>query len=158
MSGLMTLHGMDPKEFLDYVHDIELKTLHPNPKLNKALSKLSGRKIIYTNGTVDHAERILNKLTIRHHFEEIFDIIGSNYIPKPFPEPYSMLVKNYKIKTSRAVMVEDLVRNLLPAAALGITTVWVRPDLQLEFKSKDLKKVNYVIDDLTCWLSALVST
>jgi putative hydrolase of the HAD superfamily len=157
MSGMMALHGMEPRKFLDYVHDIDLKILSPNSKLDKALSKLSGRKIVFTNGTVDHAERILNQLTIRHHFEEIFDIIGANYIPKPFPEPYAMLIENYRIETLRAVMVEDLVRNLLPAAALGITTVWARPNQQLELEPRNHKKINHVIDNLTCWLSALAS-
>ena len=156
MSGMMALHGMKPKDFLDYVHDIELKDIPPNPELNKALSRLSGRKIIYTNGTVDHAERVLNQLSIQHHFDEIFDIISANYIPKPFPEPYDLIVKKYDIETSKTVMVDDLIRNLVPAADLGMTTVWIRPDQQLKLGAVNLNKVNYVVDDLTSWLSSLV--
>ena len=155
MSGMMALHGMKPKEFLDDVHDIELNDVAPNPILNRALSRLSGRKIIFTNGTIKHAERVLKQLAINHHFDEIFDIISANYIPKPFPEPYNMIVKKYNIKTSKTVMVEDLIRNLVPAAALGMTTVWVRPNQKLDLKPSDLNTVNHVVDDLTSWLSTL---
>ena len=158
MSGMMALHGMKPKEFLDDVHDVELDNIPPNPDLGKALSRLSGRKIIFTNGTINHAERVLNQLTIQHHFDEIFDIICANYIPKPCPETYEMIVKKYGIDTSKTVMVEDLVRNLVPAAAMGMTTVWVRPYQKLELEPSFFNKINLVVDDLTSWLSSLEQT
>jgi len=157
MSGMMALHDMDPDKFLEYVHNIDLKAIPPDPDLNKALSKLSGRKIIFTNGTTSHAERVLKKLSITHHFEEILDIIGTNYIPKPHRKSYELLVDRYQLKPTKTVMIEDLSRNLMPAAALGMTTVWVNPDKQLNLGSHYLNKTHYVVDDLTCWLSALTS-
>ena len=158
MSGMMALHGMEPGEFLNFVHDIDLSALRPNHYLDTALHNLPGRKIVFTNGTAKHAGRVLKQLSIHHHFEEILDIISAKYIPKPFPEPYDLLVKKYKVTPSKAIMVEDLARNLMPAADLGMTTVWVKSAQQTNNDFKDQNKIHHVVDDLTCWLSKLNKT
>lgn len=155
MSGMMALHDMDPADFLDCVHDIDLGLVSPDPDLDQALSRLSGRKIIFTNGPTDHAERVLERLSIRHHFDAIFDIISADYIPKPRPGPYDVLVDRYRLTPSTTVMVEDLVRNLIPAAALGMTTVWVRSNSELNPETPDADDVHHVVDDLPRWLGAL---
>ena len=157
LSGLMKRHGLDPDHFLDFVHDIDLSTVLPDLGLDRALSRLPGRKIIFTNGPTDHAERVLDRLSIRHHFEAIFDIIGADYIPKPMPGPYDVLVDRYRLKPEETVMVEDLVRNLKPAAALGMTTVWVRSDSDLNDNEPVQDDIHHVVDDLTHWLGALAS-
>ena len=155
MSGMMTLHDMDPAGFLDYVHDIDLSVVDADPDLDQALSRLPGRKIIFTNGPTDHAERVLGRLAIDRHFEGIFDIIGADYIPKPMPGAYDILVDRYRLKPDETVMVEDLVRNLKPAAALGMTTVWVRSDAELNDEEPDHDTIHHVVNDLTHWLAAL---
>jgi len=157
MSGMMAVHDMDPAGFLDYVHDIDLNSVPPDPDLNQALSNLLGRKIIFTNGPTEYAERVLDQLTIRHHFEGIFDIIGAGYIPKPMPGPYDVLVDRYRLRPEKTVMVEDLLRNLKPAAALGMTTVWVRSESELNGEDPDHDDIHHVVDDLTGWLCALTS-
>jgi len=157
MSGMMALHDMKPAGFLDYVHDIDLTVVPPDPDLDQALSNLSGRKIIFTNGPTEYAERVLDRLSIRHHFEAIFDIIGADYIPKPMPGPYDVLVDRYRLKPEETVMAEDLVRNLKPAAALGMTTVWVRSDSDLNDNEPVQDDIHHVVDDLTHWLGALAS-
>ncbi|MBC8339696.1 MAG: pyrimidine 5'-nucleotidase [Rhodospirillales bacterium] len=157
MSGMMTLHDMDPAEFLDVVHDIDLGVVDPDPELDQALSRLPGRKIIFTNGPTDHARRVLGRLSIDHHFEGIFDIIGADYIPKPKPGPYDVLVERYQLEPTQTVMVEDLVRNLKPAAALGMTTVWVRSESALNTEEPEDDSVHHIVDDLPRWLSALTA-
>ncbi|NQV84334.1 MAG: pyrimidine 5'-nucleotidase [Rhodospirillales bacterium] len=157
MSGMMALHDMDPADFLDYVHDIDLSAIEPDPDLSQALSRLPGRKIIYTNGTTDHAERVLDRVSIRHHFEAIFDIISADYIPKPRSDPYDVLVDRYQLTPVNTVMVEDLIRNLKPAAALGMTTVWVRSDSELNHEDRADSHIHHVVDDLAHWLGALTS-
>ncbi len=42
-----------------------------------------GRKLILTNGSRQHAENVAGKLGIREHFEEIFDIVAADFVPKP---------------------------------------------------------------------------
>ncbi len=157
LSGLMALHGMEPEAFLDYVHNIDLGQVTPDPELNQALSRLQGRKIIFTNGPTSHAEKVLERLSIGHHFEAVFDIIGAGYIPKPRPEPYGALVNRHQLKPGETVMVEDLARNLAPAAEMGMTTVWVRPDTGAGLDSPLPEYVDHVVDDLVRWLGALTA-
>ena len=160
MRGLMNHHPMEPGPFLEYVHDIDLGNVSPNPSLDRALSRLPGRKIIYTNGPADHAHRIMDRLSIGHHFEAVFDIISADYLPKLKPKAYENLVERFGLKPGKTVMVEDLARNLGPAAALGMITVWVRNagdnpgDNQGPPPEVD---VHHVVDDLVSWLSRLTA-
>ncbi|HVH79223.1 MAG TPA: pyrimidine 5'-nucleotidase, partial [Stellaceae bacterium] len=62
MHGLMAVHRIDPHEFMAFVHDVDLSCVPPNPELVMALGTLSGRKLIYTNGSVPHAENLLRHL------------------------------------------------------------------------------------------------
>lgn len=150
MRGLMANHGMEPHAFLDYVHDIDLSVLPPAQNLDAALERLPGRKIIFTNGSVRHAERITEHLGIARHFEAIFDIVASDYVPKPDATPYRTVVARYGITPGQATMVEDIARNLEPAAAMGMTTVWVRPHKAVDAPVPDY--VHHLVDDLPDWL------
>jgi len=62
MRGLMIEHGMEPDDFLDYVHRIDHSPITPNPALGAALEKLPGRKLILTNGTRVHADAVMKRL------------------------------------------------------------------------------------------------
>ncbi len=157
LAGLMDLHGMDPNDFLDFVHDIDLSSVAPNPGLDQSLSRLPGRKIIFTNGPTDHAARVMDRLSIRHHFDAVFDIVGADYVPKPRPEAYQTLVERFRLNPRETVMVEDLVRNLAPAAAMGMTTVWVRPDGKGSPENALEADVDHVVDDLVTWLDELTA-
>ncbi len=155
MRGLMIEHGTDPDHFLEYVHDIDLAPVDANPLLDRALAGLPGRKIIFTNGSVAHAEGIMNKLGVAQHFEAVFDIVASDYHPKPAPHVYDKLVREHAIEAARAVMVEDMARNLKPAHELGMACVWVRTESDWARESSDAEHVHHVVDDLTAWLCEL---
>jgi putative hydrolase of the HAD superfamily len=126
LNGLMAVHSLDPKPFLDYVHDIDLSPVDESPHLSAALARLPGRKLIFTNGTRAHAERVAGKLGVLHHFEDIFDIIDSAYVPKPKPEPYARFLSEHGIDPRRAAMFEDMPHNLIEPHALGMRTVLVK--------------------------------
>lgn len=153
MRGLMDVHGMDPAPFLAHVHDIDLSVLDPAPALEAALRALPGRKLVFTNASTRHAERVLRRLGVDHHFLEIFDIVAAEYRPKPEPEIYRTLIERYRIDPTTAVMVEDMARNLVPAAALGMTTVWVRGTSELGALGADDGHVHFVTDDLISFLA-----
>lgn len=151
LRGLMSEHGVDPIAFMDYVHDIDLAEVPHSPALDAALARLPGRKVIFTNGSVRHAERVLEARGIARHFDVVFDIVASGYRPKPDPEPYLWLCDRHGITPTRAVMVEDIVRNLLPAHAMGMGTVWVpAPDGNRDGIATD--HVHHVAEDLEAWL------
>jgi len=154
MHGLMAVHGVDPHEFMAFVHDVDLACVPANPELIAALGRLSGRKLIYTNGSVPHAENLLKHLGISHYFNDIFDIVASEFAPKPAMAPFRTFVQRYGISPSRALMIEDMAKNLAPAAELGMTTAWVRTSVDWAAIAADADHINYVIDDLAGFLSA----
>jgi putative hydrolase of the HAD superfamily len=157
LRGLMNVHNIDPTAFLDHVHQIDLSPVPADVALAAALAALPGRKLIFTNGTVRHAENILSHLGIAEHFVGLFDIADCNYVPKPDPAGYAELVRRFGIDPSRAVMIEDMAKNLAPAAALGMTTVWVRGSIDWAREGAEADYVHYVAETLTPWLAAIVA-
>ena len=155
LNGLVVRHGCDPVDYLAYVHDIDYSQIPPDPQLNAALARLPGRKLIFTNGDVPHAERVTERIGINHHFEAIFDIVASDYIPKPERAVYDAMVGEHDIEPHTAAMFEDIARNLVPAKALGMTTIWVRGDSDWASVSSGDGHIDHVVDDLTPWLVEL---
>ncbi len=126
LSGLMQEHGMAPEPFLSFVHDIDVSMLRPDRALGAVLAALPGKRFIYTNGSVSHAENVLAQLEITSVFHDIFDIHAAGYVPKPRIEPYERLVARGAFDPGCAAMFEDIHRNLKAPHTLGMTTVWVR--------------------------------
>lgn len=126
LSGLMQEHGITPEAFLDYVHDIDLAPISPAPQLAAAITALPGRKFVFTNGSLRHAERVTEKLGIAHVFDDVFDIAAAGYVPKPNAEAYAAFSKRFGIAPDAAAMFEDLPHNLEAPHALGMVTVLVR--------------------------------
>lgn len=156
MNGLMAEAGIAPTVFLDYVHAIDLSPLAPDPKLDQALARLPGRKLIYTNASVHHAERVLHRLGIDRHFTAIHDIEAAAFRPKPDPRPYEDMARRYGLAPDATCMVEDMARNLLPAAQLGWTTVWLRStDAWSQPDPQSPSCIDHAIDDLSVWLDAV---
>ena len=157
LRGMMINHQMDPKPYLDFVHDIDITAIPPNPALDAVLNTLPGRKLIFTNADFAHAERVLGRLGITDHFEGVFDIKDADYVPKPEPEVYDRLLKRFDFDPTQAVMVEDIARNLKPARALGMTTVWVRPVTECAISKEEPEgdHVDIETDDLVEWLESL---
>src|SRR6266849_5448220 len=71
MRGMMIEHGMNPDDFLDFVHQIDHSQIEPNPALGDALERLPGRKLILTNGTRAHADAVMKRLAVERHFEDV---------------------------------------------------------------------------------------
>ena len=162
MRGMMTLHGVSADDYLAYVHKIDHSPLEPNPALGEAIAELPGRKLILTNGSVDHVEAVLGRLGIATHFDAVFDIIAAEFEPKPAPQTYLRFLDQHAVDPTRAAMFEDLARNLPVPHELGMTTVLVVPDgtkevvrEDWELKGRDAPHVDHVTDDLTGFLGRL---
>lgn len=125
LAGLMAQHNMPPQKFLDFVHDVDVSVLPPDPDLARAIERLPGRKFIFTNGTHAHAERVAGQLGVLHLFDDIFDIVRADYIPKPHPDIYPNMLKQFDLIAQNTAFFEDLARNLEPAHHLGMTTVLI---------------------------------
>jgi putative hydrolase of the HAD superfamily len=162
LRGLMVEHGVAPDGFLDYVHDIDHSPVPASPVLDEALHGLPGRKLIFTNGTVGHAEKVLARLGVTHHFGDIFDIVHSDFIPKPAMDPYLKFVAETAIRPETSAMFEDIARNLEAPHQLGMTTVLViapenREAHHLNRESGGIAQshIHHVTDDLPSFLADL---
>ncbi len=157
LRGLMTVDGVPPEEFLEFVHDIDMTPVPPSPDLNTSLDALDGRKLIFTNGSAAHAEQVMDRLGVTRHFEAIIDIVASEYVPKPDRRPYDRMIAAHGIDPKSAVMVEDMAVNLVPAHAMGMTTVWVRTEHEWTGPKPGETHVDREIDDLADWLQSVVA-
>ncbi len=128
LNGLMLEHGTDAEDYLAFVHDIDLGDLAPEPELIAAIQKLPGRRFVFTNGCANHAARILDRIGMTGLFEQVWDIRSINFEPKPQASAYDSVVAAGAVNPAKAAMFDDLARNLSPARALGMTTVWLQTD------------------------------
>jgi putative hydrolase of the HAD superfamily len=152
LRGLMNEFGVEPGRFLDYVHEIDISAVQPDPALRTALAGLPGRKLVFTNGTRRHAERVLERLELGALFDAIHDIVAVGYRPKPDPAGYRDLVERYSIAPGHAAMVEDMARNLPPAAMLGMATVWLKTGPHPELAVDQAVHIHHTVDDLAGFL------
>jgi putative hydrolase of the HAD superfamily len=154
LRGLMTVNRIDPNDFLGYVHEIDLACVPPDPVLVEALATLPGRKIVHTNGSERHARRLLDHLGIAGSFCGIIDIEAAGYEPKPGLAGYHELLRRHEVTPATALMIEDMAKNLAPAATLGMTTAWVRNPVDWAAAGSEGDHIHYVIDDLGTFLVA----
>ncbi len=154
LRGMMDNHGVDPDYFLEEVHKLDYSIVGPNHKLNEALDKLSGRKIIYTNANLQHVISVLERLELTNKFDGVYDIKMANYIPKPEIEPYNEIIKKFNIDPSCSIMFDDIAKNLVPAKNVGFASVWI--DHGYENFSDDIKNsekyLDYKTKDLSLFL------
>ena len=155
MRGMMTEHGLNADDFLAYVHDIEMDVLEQDAPLAAALAKLPGRKLVFTNGDKPYALKVLDRLGLGSHFEAVHDITAMGLVPKPQPSAYAGLCAAFDIDPTRAIFFEDMARNLVPAKAIGMTTVWVdNGSEQGPEAARD--HIDYTVHALTPWLTSIL--
>ena len=154
LSGLMAEHGVDPHHFLGFVHDIEMDALKEDRRLVEAIARLPGRKLIFTNGDAAYAGRVLARLGLSESFEAIHDIHACAYEPKPQPRAYELMAQAFGIAPTESLFVEDMARNLKPAKAIGMTTVWIDNGSE-QAVDRDRSFIDFTTGDITAWLHDL---
>ena len=160
LNGLMKINGIDPEDFLASVHDIDLSVLEPDPALASALALLPGKRFVFTNGCRNHAERVLTRLKLNSLFDEIWDIRTIGYRPKPDERSYRAVLAKSGVATEKSAMFEDVARNLVPAHALGWTTVWLRNGSAWskqgpEYPIIEPEHIHHVIENLPQFLHSI---
>jgi len=152
MQGLMRHHQVDPEDYLNYVHDIDVPSrLAPDPELRQALQSLTQRRMVFTNSSLGHSERVLQALGLSDLFEEIFDIRIANYLPKPYPDPYRAVLEQLGAEAGECIMVEDTLENLLTAKQLGMGTVLVGPRDTAAYVDVQIDHAAQIHGALTFW-------
>jgi len=156
LAGLMAEHEVDPHAFLAYVHDIEMDVLETDAPLAAAIAALPGRKLVFTNGDTPYALKVLDRLGLGGSFEAIHDINAMALNPKPQASAYAGLCAALAVDPTRAVFVEDMARNLKPAKAIGMTTVWIDngseqgPEAERDF-------IDFTVPELLPWLQEITA-
>jgi putative hydrolase of the HAD superfamily len=156
LAGLMKDHDVDPHHFMGEVHDIPLDRVARDDRLIGALSALPGRKFIHTNGNAEYAWKVLGRLGIAAVVDHLHDIFAADLTPKPELHGYRKLLDQFRIDPTRAVMVEDMVRNLAPAKQLGMTTVWVDNGSERGSHGYEDAIVDVRVSDVGEWLESIL--
>jgi putative hydrolase of the HAD superfamily len=156
LAGLMKEHGVDPHHFLTDVHDIDLDRVECNERLRRLLPRLPGRRFVFTNGDEPYARRVLERIGISEHFDELHDIHASSYRPKPDPHGYALLCERFGIDPAHALLADDMAQNLGPAKALGMTTIWVDNGSERGNHNYDERVIDERIGDVGEWLETIL--
>ena len=158
LRGLIVEKKLEPEEFLDYVHDVEHPELEKNDQLISKIRILEGKKIIFTNATLNHAKKILKILELEHDFDQIIDIKDLEYIPKPDKRSYKKLLECLNLNKEnldKTIFFEDTVKNLIPAKELGITTVWMKNSINEKDFMKNCDFIDYSFNNLNEFLDTI---
>lgn len=158
LRALIEEYDVDPHDFLDFAHDIDHTDIELNVSLGEAIEKLPGRKLILTNGSRKHAENVAKKIGILDHFEDVFDIASSNFVPKPDRRAYEIFLERHGVEPSRSAMFEDIAKNLTVPHELGMTTTLIVPKtldpFRESFEQEAVKtpEIDYITNDLAEFL------
>ncbi len=155
LNGMIKNHKIDANEFLEFVHDVDLSFLQKDKLLDEEIEKINGKKIIFTNGSRAHAQNVTKRLGIERHFDDIFDIVSADFIPKPSFKTYEKIIEKYKIEPQYSIFIEDIARNLKPAYELGMKTVWIENDEPWAAEFSDAEFINYKTDKLSKFLKEI---
>ena len=155
LSGMIKHHKIDANEFLEFVHDVNLNFLKQDKELEKEIARISGKKIIFTNGSRAHAENVTKKIGINKLFDGVFDIVDADFVPKPSIEAYKKIIEKYKIEPQYCIFIEDIARNLKPAHELGMKTVWIKNNEPWAAKFSNESFINYKTKCLTSFLKKI---
>ena len=155
LSGLMKQDGIDPHDFLDFVHDIDISWLPKDLKLREELIKIKEKKYIFTNGSHAHVENIIKQLGIDGLFDGAFDIVDANFVPKPHADPYKKIIKKFDIDPTKSILIEDIAHNLEQAKKLGMKTCWLENEEAFAKKDADKPYIDYKIKNLPSFLQKI---
>lgn len=160
LSGLVEHHGVDADDFLAFVHDIDLSAITPDSRVTEGIARLPGKRLVFTNGCRYHAARVLDRTGLSHLMHDVIDIRSVDLKPKPKPEAYAKVVDYIGFSPRAAAMFEDMAVNLIPAHALGMTTVWIAngsvwSDQGPEMPAHAGRHIDHTIDDLGAFLATI---
>ena len=128
LTGLMAHHGVEPKDYLAEVHDIDFSILSPEPALLDAIAALKGRRIVFTNADIVYAHKVLEKRGLSDLFDAVYGVETAQYHPKPERAAYEAIFSLDGLDPQSAAMFEDDPRNLLVPHEMGMRTVLVGPE------------------------------
>jgi len=155
LNGLMIHHDIPPREFLDYVHDIDLSFLEKDKTLRNELESTNLRKFVFTNGSKEHVKNITTSLGIDDQFENVFDIVDAKYNPKPAAKAFDLMLEKFKIDPNETLYIEDIAKNLSIGKERGAITAWLINNEYWGKKESDKDYIDYKIENLSLFLKEI---
>ena len=144
LNGLMIHHDIPPREFLDYVHDINLDFLEKDTALRNELENINLNKFVFTNGSKEHVKNITTHLGIDDQFDGVFDIVDAEYSPKPEAKAFDLMIKKFQIDPTETLYIEDIAKNLSIGKERGAKTVWLINNEYWGKKESDKEYIDYL--------------
>ena len=155
LNGLMIHHDIPPREFLDYVHDIDLSFLEKDKTLRYELENIKINKFVFTNGSKEHVKNITTHLGIDDQFDGVFDIVDAEYHPKPEAITFDLMVQKFKIDPNETLYIEDIAKNLSIGKERGTITAWLINDEYWGKKESEKDYIDYKIENLSLFLKEI---
>ena len=155
LNGLMIHHDIPPREFLDYVHDIDLSFLEKDKTLRYELENIKLNKFVFTNGSKEHVKNITTHLGIDDQFDGVFDIVDAEYHPKPEAITFDLMVQKFKIDPNETLYIEDIAKNLSIGKERGTITAWLINDEYWGKKESEKDYIDYKIENLSLFLKEI---
>ena len=155
LSGLMKKKNVNPNEFLEFVHDIDISWLPKDEFLRQELIKIKEKKYIFSNGSHAHINNVTKQLGINGLFDGAFDITDGDFIPKPHINPYKKLIHKFNLNPKQSILIEDIAHNLEQAKNLGMKTCWLENDEAFAKKDADKAYIDYKINNLPSFLQKI---
>ena len=155
LNGLMIHHDIPPREFLDYVHDIDLSFLEKDKTLRYELENIKLNKYVFTNGSKEHVKNITTHLGIDDQFDGVFDIVDAEYHPKPEAKAFDLMVQKFKIDPNETLYIEDIAKNLSIGKERGTITAWLINDEYWGKKESEKDYIDYKIENLSLFLKEI---
>ena len=123
---------------------VDYKYLQQDPRLNPLISKLPLKKILYTNGTIQHAKLCLFLLNIQDNFDNIVCREDVGYILKPHPKSFEIFSNlSHIYDNDKVVFFEDSIENLIIAKTnFNWITVLIQP------QKINLKHIDFWFPDI----------
>ena len=155
LSGLMKYDKIDPYEFLEFVHNIDISWLPKDLLLRQELIKIKEKKYIFTNGSHSHVKNVTKQLGIEDLFDGAFAITDADFIPKPNIESYKKMIKKFDLDPKKSILIEDIAHNLEQAKNLGMKTCWLENNETFAKKDADKSYIDYKIKSLPSFLQEI---
>ena len=155
LNGLMIHHDIPPREFLEYVHDIDLSFLEKDKTLRYELENIKLNKYVFTNGSKEHVKNITTHLGIDDQFDGVFDIVDAEYHPKPEAKAFDLMVQKFKIDPNETLYIEDIAKNLSIGKERGTITAWLINDEYWGKKESEKDYIDYKIENLSLFLKEI---
>ena len=155
LSGLMKYNNVDPHEFLNFVHDIDISWLPKDLLLRQELIKIKEKKYIFSNGSHSHVKNVTKQLGIEDLFDGAFAITDAAFVPKPNVEPYKKMIKKFDLDPKKSILIDDIAHNLEQAKNLGMKTCWLENNETFAKKDADKPYIDYKIKSLPSFLQEI---